>query len=276
MYNGLGFFEILVIGILVLMFFGSKELPKFLREAGRLTGQLRRYSDKIRRELNRAAAPLNISADGRTESSEIKKKLRKQCMAARNALTINERVEKSAEICRHLLKSEDVKKAKSIMMYISTEAEVSTKECLGQLLAMGKRVIVPYVSESGNDLGIAAITGAESDLEKGKYGIMEPVKDLRGNFFKSDLQLIVVPGVGYDTRGNRIGRGKACYDNFLKETQGKIPAIGLVFQCQILKERLPFEYHDIPVDKVLTENGFVKQESSGNSKNEFGSSEMAG
>jgi 5-formyltetrahydrofolate cyclo-ligase len=276
MYNGLGFFEILVIGILVLMFFGSKELPRFLREAGRLTGQLRRYSEKIRRELNMAGAQIDKVKNQFSEVADTKKKLRAECLNARKALSHEERERKSAEICRRLLECDEVKKAKSIMIYLSTEDEVSTQECIPQLLAAGKRVIVPYVKENGNDLGITAINGADSDLEKGRFGILEPVKGLRDNFFKSDLQLVIVPGVGFDRRGNRIGRGKAYYDNFLKELHGKISVIGIAFECQILKEKLPFEYHDIPVDKVLTENGFVKPGLPEIVSQEPGRSEMAG
>jgi 5-formyltetrahydrofolate cyclo-ligase len=142
-------------------------------------------------------------------------------------------------------------------MYVSAGAEVHTGECIRELLAQGKRVAIPYVKASGNDLGIASITDLSTDLEKGRFGVMEPIKTLRDNFFKSDLQVIVCPGAGFDTRGGRLGRGKACYDNFLKELHGKSYIIGLAFECQILKNSIPFEYHDIPVDQVITETGLL-------------------
>jgi len=255
MINGLGFFEVMVIGALVLVFFGSRELPRFLRETGRLLGQMRRYSDRVRRELNEAARSMEAVSDLSASVGEQKKALRASCMAACKALTPQERDGKSEAIRHHVTDMEEYRRARAVMIYVSAGSEVQTCGLMKDMLAAGKRVIVPYVRSYGNDLGIAEIANLEKDLEKGAYGIFEPVKALRDNFFKSDLQLVICPGVGFDATGSRLGRGKACYDNFLRELRGKVPIIGLAFDCQILKEPIPFDYHDVSVDQVITESG---------------------
>jgi 5-formyltetrahydrofolate cyclo-ligase len=79
----------------------------------------------------------------------------------------------------------------------------------------------------------------------------------RDNFFKSDIQLIVCPAVAFDRYGGRLGRGKGSYDRFLKEMKGRVPIYGIAFDCQIMgsQDRLPFAYHDVVMDQVVTESG---------------------
>ena len=57
-------------------------------------------------------------------------------------------------------------------------------------------------------------------------------------------------------RGGRLGRGYAYYDNFLRELKGRVPIIGLAFECQVQSEQLPFSYSDVVMDQIITENGF--------------------
>jgi 5-formyltetrahydrofolate cyclo-ligase len=125
------------------------------------------------------------------------------------------------------------------------------------MLAQGKRVVVPYCRNVGNELGIAEIRSLEEDLAEGALGVPEPVERIRNNFFKSDLQLVICPAVAFDIYGARLGRGKGYYDVFLKELKGKVPLVGFGFDCQIQQENLPFEYHDIPMDQVITESGLL-------------------
>jgi 5-formyltetrahydrofolate cyclo-ligase len=253
--NGFGFSELLVVGALVLIFFGSKELPRFVRETGRMLGRLRRYSDRVRRELNEVTRSMDTTWDASKDLAERKKTARGTYLSARTALTDEQRREKSQAIRGHLQEYPDFVKAQAVMIYVSVGSEVDTGECIAEILAMKKRVVVPYTNPYGFTVGIAEITDPETQLEKGTYGIREPLKALKDNFFKSDLQLIVCPGVAFDTRGARLGRGKGCYDGFLKEVRGKIPIIGLAFECQISNELLPLDYHDVVMDQVITEEG---------------------
>jgi 5-formyltetrahydrofolate cyclo-ligase len=92
------------------------------------------------------------------------------------------------------------------------------------------------------------------------------LEHLKGNFLKSDLDLVLCPGVAFDTRGARLGRGKHYYDNFLSELKGKIPIVGLAFSCQISNTPLPCDpYSDIRMDEVITEDGPIMGTGSGES-----------
>jgi len=259
---GVGFSEIIVILILVLVLFGSKELPRFVREGARLTAKVRQYSDKIRRELDSAVSvvndtiqsiPQSINSAATLSPTEL---LREKYLDIRNGLDPQVRTEKSASIHRHLLDSEQVKKADAIMIYVAIGSEVETREAIRQLLVMGKRVVIPYCRKEMNNLGLIEITDIEKDIIINEENMPVPNPELRKQFYRSDLNLVVCPGVVFDRYGSRIGRSNDCYDNFLREIQGNIPVFGLAFDSQIQDEHLPFSNFNIVVNEIITENGF--------------------
>lgn len=255
MSTGLGFFEILLILTVVLIFFGSKEIPRFIREIARIMAVLRKYSDKIRREFDDAVRVDEIPVKSGVNID--KQKIRENFISIRRKLPLNERKEKSVVIYEYLKSTEVFNSAASVMIYVSTGSEVATREAIRDMINIGKRVVVPYCIKESRNLGIAEICDIDNDLVTGSFGIPEPQENLKDRFFKSDIQLILCPGVAFDMQGGRMGRGKSFYDNFLREFKGRIPVWGLAFNCQVRKEPFPFDYHDIAMDQVVTENGFL-------------------
>lgn len=258
MGTGIDFSEILLILVLILVFFGSKELPRFIRQSARVIGKLRGYSDKVRRELDEMTRSLDAtaSAPGITPTAfDQKNELRKKYSAARGGLAPEQRREKSAAILAALMQSPLYVKADAVMMYASVGAEVETGDAVREMLRSGRRVVMPFCMRDQATLGIAEIKDPDNDLVAGENSVPEPRPEIKNNFFRSDLRLIVCPGVGFDLHGGRLGRGKAYYDNFLREVKGRIPIVGLAFDCQIQEERLPFSYSDVPVDQIITESG---------------------
>jgi 5-formyltetrahydrofolate cyclo-ligase len=127
---------------------------------------------------------------------------------------------------------------------------------INEMLSKGKRVLVPYSRREFRSLGMGEITDLAKDIISGEGRAPEPRPELRDRFFRSDLQLILCPGVGFDIYGGRLGRGFAYYDNFLRELKSKVPIFGLAFDCQMRNEHLPFSYSDVTMDQIVTESGF--------------------
>jgi 5-formyltetrahydrofolate cyclo-ligase len=252
---GVGFSEIIVILILVLVLFGSKELPRFIREAAKITAKARQYSDKIRRELDSAVNVVTDTFDITATQSAAEDLLREKYLAVRNGLDPQARAEKSATIRRHLLDSEQVKNAGAVMMYVEMGSEVETRETIRQLLAMGKRVVVPYCQKALRTLGFSEITDIDNNIVIGEEGMPELLPEFRKQFYRSDLNLVVCPGLIFDQYGNRMGENNDLYGNFLREIQGSVPVIGLAFDCQIQDEHLPFSNFKIVMNEIVTESG---------------------
>jgi 5-formyltetrahydrofolate cyclo-ligase len=258
--TGVGFTEIITILVLVLLFFGSKEIPTFVREAGRLLAKLRRYSEQVRRELDdvaRSADP-EVRTAGQTDTvREKKQELRERFLAARTSLSDQQRREMSDRIARNAMELKALSDARAVMVYLNTRTEVATDTLVARLRQAGKRIVIPYVREISRDLGIAEVRNEDEETSVSVHNIREPLPEIRENFLKSDISVVVCPGVAFDRRGARVGRGKGYYDNFLRELSGRVPFVGLAFNCQISDEPFPFDYHDVPMTSVVTEQGVL-------------------
>jgi 5-formyltetrahydrofolate cyclo-ligase len=117
----------------------------------------------------------------------------------------------------------------------------SEPEWRGDFVDANKQIAYPRV------VGDAMLFFCSERFEKGALGTWEPV----GEVLAPPADLILVPGVAFDTSGHRLGRGKGYYDRWLAE-RGSARAVGVCFECQIVTE-VPREPHDVRVDLVLTE-----------------------
>jgi 5-formyltetrahydrofolate cyclo-ligase len=86
-------------------------------------------------------------------------------------------------------------------------------------------------------------------LALGAFQIEEPQGDDTVDIAK--IEMIVVPAIAYDRRGNRVGRGKGYYDRLLAST--KATKVGVGYDFQLLDEEIPAEPHDVAVDMVITD-----------------------
>ncbi len=146
-----------------------------------------------------------------------------------------------------LLRNKVFKKAKIVMFYIAFGGEVDTGEMIREAKKIGKLICVP-VCRKDKEIMQPAMLVDHARLRKGPYGVWEPVAKKRVK--PEDLDLIIVPGLAFDKKGNRLGRGKGYYDRFLGSLSDKTPSIGLAFDFQILP-LIPTTAHDVSVRKII-------------------------
>ena len=158
-----------------------------------------------------------------------------------------DRNRKSKLIRDKLLRNKVFKKAKIVMFYIAFGGEVNTEEMIREAKKIGKLICVP-VCRKDKETMQPAILEDHAKLKKGPYGVLEPVSETLVN--PEDLDLIIVPGLAFDKKGNRLGRGKGCYDRFLSTLSDKMPSIGLAFDFQILPS-VPTTNFDVSMKKVI-------------------------
>jgi 5-formyltetrahydrofolate cyclo-ligase len=182
--------------------------------------------------------------------------LRRQAYDARNAQEGKDEV--SRIIVESFLALPEYAAARTAMWYLDVRSEVRTRHQLGDALNGGKRIIVPYctVDESGaNKLGLWHLTSMD-ELVVGKWKILEPPRERWGEAGKEveprDLDLVMVPGVGFARDGARMGNGQGYYDRLLNQVRPDAPLIALAYECQMFPE-LVVGPHDIYMDKVITE-----------------------
>lgn len=174
-----------------------------------------------------------------------KKELRQFVRMQKRMYTQEQLDQMSKPIIAKLMVHPRVKNAKTIMMYYSLDDEVNTHEAVDLLVAQGKRVVLPAVTGE-TTMELRCYEGPK-DLQGGFFHIMEPVGKPFTDY--DEIDLIVVPGMGFDTRGNRLGRGKGYYDRFL----ARVPAIykiGICFPFQKMPG-IPTDENDVMMDEVL-------------------------
>ena len=183
-----------------------------------------------------------------------KGRLRKLLKAKRGSLTARQRSAKSRAIARALFALEPVKKARTIFFFASFGSEVHTRGMILRALKQGKTVALPVADMKRKNLEFRKISSLKN-LKTSTYGVPEPVNSKKAiNIKKADV--IIVPGLGFDRRGYRIGYGGGFYDRLLKKTVKTTVKIGIAFDCQIMRA-LPKEKHDEKIDIIITETKII-------------------
>ncbi len=180
--------------------------------------------------------------------------LRSSMQQRRMLEPVNSILEKSKRIQQLLGKQKAYQQASAILYYVSFGKEVSTHDLIKQALHGGKTVLVPISDTKTRTLHVAHIISWE-DLASGAYNILEPRKEIRTIVPLKNIELILVPGVAFDTRGNRLGHGKGYYDRLLTKLPS-IYSIGLAFSFQLVQE-IPVELNDKTVDMIITEKQII-------------------
>jgi len=182
---------------------------------------------------------------------EEKSVLRKKLKSERDRLTKEEIIAKSKLISQRLFNLKEFQQAKTVMFYVSFGSEVNTQEMIKKSLKLKKQVVVPKVNKNPKGLSAIKITNIATDLVPGSYGILEPKTNLP-TIEPEQIDLVLVPGLGFDYRGRRIGYGGGYYDCWLKHFPIR-KRIGLAFDSQIFKE-IPTGKSDMKLGKLITES----------------------
>ena len=186
--------------------------------------------------------------------AEQKRQIRAMLRQRLAAITPEQRHTKSLAIAALASATPEWQKAGTILLYLSLPDEVETRPLLEDALAQGKRLAVPKViDESAREMSAVAVHSLEeADLPAGHYGVRVP----RGEHEPipaGEIDLVIVPGLGFSRRGARIGRGLGYYDRYLARADLRAKRCGLAFSAQVLDE-LPGDRRDISVHMLVTES----------------------
>ena len=189
--------------------------------------------------------------------TEKKNKMRRRAYDARAAQENKDEI--SAAICEKFIGLPEYRNARTAMWYIDCRSETRTKPQLQkEIESSGKKIVVPYctVDENGdNKLGLWLLESFD-ELVVGKWNILEPPRDRWGSPDKEvnaeDLDIVMVPGVGFDRRGGRMGNGQGYYDRLLEKVRADCPLVAICYESQLFDEVLVGP-HDVFMDKVITE-----------------------
>ena len=178
------------------------------------------------------------------EKSEIRRKIRN----LRMMLSEMEKASAAEEVFAQLEKTAAFMMADNILMYHSLPDELQTIKFLRKWQDR-KRFFLPRV----NGVNLDILPYEETRLELGSFHIEEPTGEDMVDV--SDIELMVIPAVAFDRKGNRLGRGKGFYDRLLSTSKATKIGVGYEFQ---LFDDIPTEPHDVAMDMVITQKTLIK------------------
>ncbi|MBF0906466.1 MAG: 5-formyltetrahydrofolate cyclo-ligase [Atopobium sp.] len=180
-----------------------------------------------------------------------KQRLREEHLAAREALSEQERSVLDNRITQKLLATSEYAEATTVLTYVSVSSEVSTRMFIECALRDGKTVAVPRCLP-GHCLEFVAIASLEQ-LVAAPFNLLEPAKELPAvTEDQKNNSICIVPALLVDTKGYRLGYGAGFYDRFLSTYPGK--KICLAYQQNLSRTMLPHTTFDVAVDEVITES----------------------
>ena len=179
---------------------------------------------------------------------------RRQMLARRRSLGFAEWSESSRRAQQKFLSLEEYALSGCIALYAPLRNETDTELIAEDAFAKGKLVLYPAIC--GAEMVLRQIDSLE-DLHQGCFGIPEPCH--KGTEHLADsADLIIVPGVVFDSGGHRIGYGKGFYDRFLKHPDRKAHLIGLCHDFQLIDIAIPADTHDIRMEVIVTDRRIIR------------------
>ncbi len=185
------------------------------------------------------------------DPKSLKKLLRNEVLARRDALALDYRIEMSLQIAETGARELDLVPGEVVSAFMPMRSEVDVRPLMAAMAHKGGRICVPAILDKTMIEFRELVRGAPMiDMGFGTVGpgpeaaVLDPI-------------LMLVPLAAFDGHGNRIGYGAGYYDRAIArlKAKGMTPRlVGIAFDCQQV-DHVPFEPHDMPLDAVLTESG---------------------
>jgi 5-formyltetrahydrofolate cyclo-ligase len=191
--------------------------------------------------------------------------VRKRIIQLLKNLSEDEIARQGSLIQNKLLGSDQYKKAKYIGVYLHTPKEAPTNKIIEDILRPGSNKVLFVPQVTGPTMKMVRIYSKEdlNSLPTNKWNIKEPNDDMpREDAIEiGQLDLLIIPGVAFDTNGHRLGRGKGYYDKFIHTLESRMKqlgrtnpfTIGLAFNEQLMPN-IPMEEHDKILNMIITPN----------------------
>lgn len=193
---------------------------------------------------------------------ELKRQWRKTAIAKRKETSPEQRRKAGRLLAMHARKTSLIRPHSTVAAFASMGSEISMTPLLETLFDMDCRVLVPRLG-NGMEVGWSELDGIDGlrdqrneDGSVNTHRPQEPANAMVGPEALAKAELVIVPAFAVDEHGFRLGRGGGWYDRALKHRGGTARVIAVCWPWEPTEETVPHEAHDIPVDGVLTPDGY--------------------
>ena len=182
-----------------------------------------------------------------TKKSVVKNQIRQQIKELKNQIPNTQKQNEAEVIFRKIESISQFQSAKTILIYWSTPDELATHDFV-EKWSDKKEILLPVVV--GKEIEMKRYAPKQK-MKQGSFGIFEPDTSQK---YTGIIDLVIVPGIAFDLKKNRLGRGKGYYDRFFNQIKAEKWGIG--FDCQLFPS-IPINKDDVKMDKIITSNSII-------------------
>ena len=183
--------------------------------------------------------------------------LRKRILAQREHLPEVLHDQYSLVIAQRLAEISAYQQSEVVLAYMNFGTEFDSRIWVMQVLADGKRLVLPRVNRHTNELDLYRVHDLESQLATGLWGIAEPVPERCERLIDlNEVEFALLPGVAFARNGARLGYGGGYYDKLLARMKPHPVLVAAAFALQVVQD-VPQEKTDVKVDWLVTEQGII-------------------
>ncbi|XP_061885781.1 5,10-methenyltetrahydrofolate synthetase (5-formyltetrahydrofolate cyclo-ligase) [Entelurus aequoreus] len=191
-----------------------------------------------------------------------KQALRKEIKRRVASLSGQEKLRQSSVLSQKLFRHPKYVASQRIAVFLSMDDEVRTEEIISDVFEAGKICFIPRYEHGSNHMDMLRLNGVQDmkTLPVTSWNIQQPDRHDHSReeaLATGGLDLILMPGLGFDLSGKRLGRGKGFYDTYLerciRHPKGKPYTIALAFKEQLC-QNIPVDDNDVLIDEVLYED----------------------
>lgn len=189
-------------------------------------------------------------------AKEQRNSLRQKILAKRRQVTAKESAQAGLSILKNIMQMNVFKRTVNVASYISLSGELCTQD-MNEYFMTRHHLCLPFmVTGQKGKMDFYSFKKGD-ELVENRFHILEP-KNLPENLISEDkIDVIIVPLVAFDNKGNRMGMGGGYYDRMLKKVRKDCLVIGVAYEFQLVDELLVEEW-DMPMDIVITEKNCYK------------------
>ena len=186
------------------------------------------------------------------QQTDARQTIRQQLRQLRRALPAAEQQSAAQQVARRALDFAPLRQAATVALFLSFDGELDTRPLIECLWQRGQQVFLPRLHPFSPGQLLFLRYQPDTRLVTNRFGIAEPTLDIRSLLPLSQLDLLLVPLVAFDSDGQRLGMGRGFYDRTLQNwKQYHFLPVGLAHDCQQVKQ-LPTAAWDIPLPALIT------------------------
>jgi len=198
----------------------------------------------------------------RDKDISLRNSIRVSLRKKRRNLSPLKQILNAKKLASRLINLKHLKHAKKIAVYLSNDGEINLSELLRQIWKKKKQCYLPVLDKKHTGCLIFLPYSKNQKMVKNRFKIAEPIYNYRHSLLAKQLDIILMPLVGFDKQANRIGMGGGFYDRSLSymENDSKIRPvnqkpllIGVAHSIQEV-EQIPVEAWDVKLNMIVTNN----------------------